>query len=54
MSVSYTHLDVYKRQHLIGGQTVLAQHIGCLAGLAELVVHTDLMEFAVDLAHRCV
>ena len=37
---------------LVGGQAVLAQDVRSLAGLAELIVHTDLAELAGDMTHQ--
>ena len=38
---------------LVGGQAVLAQDVRGLAGLAELIVHTDLAELAGDMMTLC-
>ena len=37
---------------LVGGESILPQNVGSLAGLAELIVDADLAELAADLAHE--
>lgn len=37
---------------LVGGESILPQDVGSLAGLAELIVDADLAELAADLAHE--